>query len=453
MEALLPLIQAAGVFVAIASGLWWRDRVWRRLSRRFGLTYEAQRPWGPRRLHGDVHGISVELETHHTAARGGKKPRLRRTRCIAGRGALPATLSAARINRLKNMWSTLMGTRVKVGDPVFDAKFQLSGDTTTVSAALNEAGRQRLVQLAEEDGGFVESGAVHAGRRGWFGGERALGQLLERTLRTASELAATPDDYPARLRYSAISDSAPGVKQRCARLLLEQYSDTPEALDLAENRRHHADPEIAMLAALVSKDVLAVLEMVDAHHQPVAARALAIERLAGVDRAAGSKLAVRFSAHKNGQLRLAACRAAEAFGLTDVLEAWLERRAKVTSEERATIGRAALNSDGPIAAACAAWCLGDLDAEELDRARTLIRRDGDLRSVGPLAPQAKGPLRSGAVKRTARSLLNHLQDKLNLSHNPGGLSLADDRTGELSLPDAAAEGALSDAEDNEEMAT
>ena len=171
--------------------------------------------------------------------------------------------------------------------------------------------------------------------------------------------------------------------------------------------------------------------------------ALAIERLAGVDRETGANLAVEFLSHKRKELRLAACRAAEHHGIANILPIALDRIEKTSAQERAAIGRAALKAQGPIAAACAAWCLEHLEEEDLERARTLIGRDGDVRAVGALAPQAKGPLRSGALKRTARDLLNQLQERLHLSDIPGGLSLVDTRVGDLSLSPATSDGALS----------
>jgi len=442
MELFLGFLLVLGAAGAGIGTLVWRDRSWQRVADRHGLHYESKSLFGERRLVGEVAGVPVEVSaTRVGEATDNDRPRV--TQFTAGEGSIPASVEASTEGSLRRLLSVFVTSDVEIGDREVDKRLRLQGDPLELSAVLSHEGRHALLKLLDDRDAQLKEGVLRSAHRGWLIRHQKLERHLEEVLHVATELSAAPDELPARLRHNALNDPVAEVRDTCAKLVMHHYPNTQEALDVADARRHHPDPEIAMLAALVMRDSESVVEMVGDRSLPAEVRGLGAHQLARFDRDRAVPLVRDLLLGKPGAQRLGACEAVADYALDELHEELCALAPNAKPEEALPILTTTARCGGPALAAALAWVLDKLDGAERDAAARLIDVHADTRALEPLAAMSKGALRGAGVKQTAKGLTHVLRQRFDLRERSGGLSVVEEQTGGLELVPGAADGALS----------
>lgn len=451
-ETLTLVLLCVGSAAVVLAGALWRHRVWRRIGKEFGLSYEAPSLFGPRKLEGHVGDVPVrvaaQVRNPLESRRERKQPKRmigRVTTLEAGEGAIPRSLSAIRVRGLDRMVQTLRPGGVPSGDKGFDRRIRVEGGDVEVAAVMGEAGRGVVSgHLAKKARRGLDAGIVWTDMRGWAVRYKRFQRHLAVAIEAAGELVANEETIPYRLLHNAQHDPVEAVRSRNIKLLLSRFSDSEPARVLAATCHHSKDREIAMWAAIVVGDGPGIAEMVGDSWTPKDVRATGISALAGIDRPRCTALAKEWLQTSTATpMRQAS------------LEAVANHRLEVSTQVLLAFATDATRADGPslltlaesemhreASGVLAAWSLGHLSGAAVLVAAAMVRAQPDVRSIEPLSRWSGG---RGDSKRVARQLRTELQAALSLDGNaPGGLILADrDDVGGLSAVEvSSAEGAV-----------
>ncbi|MBI5368333.1 MAG: HEAT repeat domain-containing protein [Planctomycetes bacterium] len=141
------------------------------------------------------------------------------------------------------------GSDVRVGVPLVDQELLLEGPEALVVGLLDERTRGELAELVRRRGGRVAHGAlfVEFSVTG-FDADEFLGEV-RRGAELAGRLSLARRSLPQRLQANAQGDTATAVRQRCLKLLLEDYPNAPETAAALLRAAHDPDPMLRLLAA------------------------------------------------------------------------------------------------------------------------------------------------------------------------------------------------------------
>jgi hypothetical protein len=330
---------------------------------------------------------------------------------------------------------------LETDDPNFDAAFRVLGPPPIVHAILTDPVRLELVKLQHlaDVEVMAEKGELRLLVEGPSASrEDTLKELAIRALELAPGLAV-PDDLPGRLAQNALGSQKAGVRLRQLLTLSREYPDNPIARNAFRAATKDRDLEVRLRAGIAlggeGRDVLLSLALNPHADDSCASRA--------VD-ALGAALTPQDAARLCGRGPLLARSAVAALAHAQ------------KPESVPVLGRVLMTLGGDLAAQ-AAQALADLNLPDAERPliealaapddRARLAAAEALAQVGTVVAVASledaGHRWGGELQKVARRAVAEIQGRL-VGAEPGqvslageseagGLSLADDRGGEVSL--------------------
>jgi hypothetical protein len=344
-----------------------------------------------------------------------------------------------------------MPTDIETGDVDFDRDFHLVGSPALVLALLNAETRRALVHLrwgpVRLSDVWLTAGKLWVDVPNAGGSAESHLAAIEQVTRLALEVAPLlrrPADLPQRLADNATQDPLPLVRLRNLSELLRNYRDHAVMHSVLGRAARDSEPEIRLRAGIELREGgLPILEALAADPRVEdACSARAVEALRGRVTVARAEELLKaavggFSAEALRPQTAGACidllgELGEA-GIAALSRAlWLDEPVGLTAVKALErIGGAAVES----------VLVSGLAIRDEERTVAIARALGGVGSVAAVAPLMEAARRGGKLKGAARQAIVEIQARthgtpgqLSLTGGErGGLTLADDHAGQLSL--------------------
>jgi len=429
-----------------------RHRAWNDLARRLGLTPRVRRFRLFRQMNGTIDGCKVTIEivdrrqfifesTEATRIEV-TPPQVMPSLGIARRGAWTAIESVVQNEEL-------------TGDPTFDARVSLRGNTPQVRAMMGADARKRVLDALHCDVapkhdllnamarhvGESQVEVVHGVWRYTFPTEVLTTSVDDRVswlIENARTLASGAADIPAALAAHVEADPEPGVRQRCLETLARAFHDTPAAQRAGLAMLDVPDVALRLVAAELAggdraREVLTAL-VGDKDLEP--AHRLAALELLTRDHPYGALGSTLDAAVRSGKPALVASavtvigRARDASRLATLRELASAMDAEVALQVARALGKIQDPSTEP-----ELLRLLEHASIAVQRAAAVgLGRVGSVGAVEPLLRRAQGVFTDLDLKRDARDAIARIQNRLG-PVDAGRLTVADgaDAAGGLSV--------------------